>query len=62
MGKPSKNLAFPAESFGTDATVALNRARRASPQQMKPVKATVSRYVRSPTTNASKAGATPNEI
>ena len=62
MGKPSKYFALPEASLGTDATVALKRASRASPQQMNPVRTTVSRYVRRPTTNASKAGATPNEI
>ena len=62
IGKPSKYFDFPVTSFGTDATVALKRASRASPQHMKPVRTTVSRNVRRPTTNASNAGATPNEI
>ena len=61
MGNPSKYLAFPF-SFGIRATVALKRANRARPQQMKPVRNTVSRYVRRPTVNASNAGATPNDI
>ena len=62
MGRPSKYIDLPFASLGTEATVALNRARRARPQQMNPVRTTVSRYVRSPTTNASSAGATPKEI
>ena len=62
IGRPSKYRALPAESFGTRATVALNRASRARPQHMNPVRTTVSNSVRSPTANASKAGATPNDI
>lgn len=61
MGNPSKYFDFPVASFGTDATVALKRASRARPQQMNAVSTTVSRYVRRPTTNANKAGATPND-
>ena len=48
MGKPSKNLALPVSSFGAKATVALKRARRAIPQQMKTVKQSVSSVVRRP--------------
>ena len=62
MGRPSKYFALPPLFFGIKATVALNLARRASPQQMKPVRTTVSRYVLSPTTNAKRQGATPNDI
>jgi len=42
MGSPSKYFALPF-SLGTRATVALKRASRARPQQMKPVRTTVSR-------------------
>ena len=48
IGKPSKNLALPVSSFGAKATVALKRARRAIPQQMKTVKQSVSSVVRRP--------------
>jgi len=43
MGRPSKYLALPPSFLGIRATVALNRASRARPQQMKPVRTTVSR-------------------
>ena len=62
IGSPSKCFAFPDASFGTEATVALNLASLASPQQIKPVRITVSRMVRSPTSNARRAGATPKDI
>ena len=62
MGRPSKYLDLPVRSLGTSATVALKRARRARPQQMKPVRATVSRSVRRPMVKARRAGATPKEI
>ena len=62
IGKPSKYLDLPLASFGTWATVALKRARRAMPQQMKPVKMSVSAFVRIPITHAQNAGATPKEI
>jgi len=62
MGRPSKYFALPPSFLGTNATVALNRARRARPQHINPVRITVSRYVLNPTTNASRAGATPNDI
>jgi hypothetical protein len=61
IGRPSKYLDLPAASLGINATVALKRARRARPQHMKPVKHTVSRYVRRPTAKATTAGATPND-
>ena len=56
------NLALPLTSLGNNAAVALNRAKRASPQHIKAVKTIVSKVVRSPIQNANKAGATPNEI
>lgn len=62
IGSPSKYWDFPVASLGTSATVALNRARRARPEQMKPVRITVSSNVRKPITKAKNAGATPNEI
>ena len=61
MGKPSKNLALPVASLGAKATVALNRARRAMPQQMNMERMSVSAVVRRPTQNAHRAGATPND-
>jgi hypothetical protein len=62
IGRPSKYRAFPVESLGTRATVALNRASRARPQHINVVRMTVSSSVRRPTANASKAGATPKDI
>lgn len=62
VGRPSKYFDLPVASFGTIATVALKRARRARPQQMKQVRMTVSNHVRKPTANASTAGATQKEI
>lgn len=62
VGSPSKYFDFPVASLGTSATVALKRARRARPQQMKQVRMTVSNHVCRPTANASTAGATQKEI
>lgn len=62
IGKPSKYLAFPETSWGTNATVALNLANLAIPAQMKVVRIKVSVVVLNPTQNAATAGATPNEI
>jgi len=62
IGRPSKYFDFPVASFGTRATVALNRARRAIPEQMKEVRTRVSGMVRRPRVQAATAGATPNEI
>lgn len=62
IGNPSKYCDFPVLSFGTSATVALKRASRASPQQMKVVNAKMSSVERQPMVKARKAGATPNEI
>lgn len=62
MGRPSKYFDFPVVSLGMSATVALKRARRAMPAQMKSVRKSVSRGVRRPRVKARKAGATPNEI
>lgn len=62
MGNPSKYFDFPEASCGTRATVALNRANRAIPAQMKVVRSNVSAGVRSPIQNAKRAGATPNDI
>lgn len=62
IGRPSKYLLLPVSSLGTSATVALNRARRAMPAQMKSVRRAVSIGVRRPRVHATKAGATPNEI
>lgn len=62
IGRPSKYCDLPVLSFGMRATVALKRARRAIPQQMKAVRAMMSAVLRSPIANPRKAGATPNEI
>lgn len=62
IGNPSKNLDFPVVSLGSNATVALNLANRAIPQQMNVVKAKMSSVERQPMVNARKAGATPKEI
>ena len=62
VGRPSKYFDFPVASAGMSAMVALKRARRARPQQMKQVRMTVSSHVRKPTANASTAGATTKEI
>lgn len=62
MGRPSMYFDLPVLSLGTSATVALNRARRAIPAQMKMVRRSVSTGVLIPTQKANTAGATPNEI
>jgi hypothetical protein len=62
MGSPSKYFDFPEAFFGMRATVALNLASRARPQQTKPVRKTVSNHVRSPIAKANKPGATPKDI
>lgn len=62
IGNPSKNLDLPVVSLGSNATVALNLASRAIPQQMNVVKAKMSSVERQPMVNARKAGATPKEI
>src|SRR5258706_10774038 len=62
VGRPSKYFDLPVASLGMIATVALKRARRARPQQMKQVRMTVSNHVRKPIANASIAGATQKEI
>ena len=62
MGSPSMYFDFPFASCGTRATVALKRASRAIPAQMKKVRKSVSTGVRSPMQKARIAGATPNEI
>ena len=62
IGVPSKYLLFPVASFGTEATVTLNLARRERPQRTKKVRITVSSCVRKPMEKAQTAGATPNEI
>lgn len=61
MGRPSKYLIFPVVSAGMRATVALNLARRASPQATERPRRRVSRDERRPRVKARKAGATPNE-
>jgi len=61
MGNPSKYCDFPVESLGINATVALKRARRAMPQQIKVLSAKMSSVERQPMVNARKAGATPKE-
>ncbi len=62
IGNPSKYLLLPVASFGTAATVTLNRARRVSPHRTKKERNSVSRGVRRPRANAAVAGATPKEI
>ena len=62
IGRPSKYCDLPVLSFGRRATVALNRARRAIPQQMKEVRTKMSAVLRSPIAKPRKAGATPKEI
>lgn len=62
MGVPSKYCDFPVLSFGSVATVTLNRARRVRPQRTKNERKTWSSGVRIPIANAVAAGATPNEI
>ena len=62
MGVPSKYLTFPLLSLDSSATVALKRARRASPQQTKNVKTTTSKIFWNPQANPRTAGARPNEI
>lgn len=62
VGSPSKYFDLPVASFGMIAAVALKRARRARPQQVKQARMTVSNNDRKPTANASAAGATQKEI
>lgn len=62
IGSPSKYFDFPVESLGTSAMVALKRASRAIPAQMKVVRMRVSVGVWSPIQKAMRAGATPNDI
>lgn len=62
IGRPSKYCDLPVLSFGTRATVALNLASLANPQQIKVVRAKISSVDRHPIVNARKAGATPKEI
>ena len=62
VGRPSKYFDLPLPSFGMIAAVALKRARRARPQQVKQARMTVSNHVRKPIANASTAGATQKEI
>lgn len=61
MGRPSKYFDLPEGSEGMRATVALNLARRARPQETKRRRATRSSGVRRPRVNARTAGATPKE-
>lgn len=61
MGRPSKYFDLPEGSEGMSATVALNLARRARPQETKRRRAKRSSGVRRPSVNASTAGATPND-
>lgn len=62
IGSPSKYADLPVLSLGMSATVALKRARRAIPQQMKAVRAMMSAVLRSPIAKPRNAGATPKEI
>jgi hypothetical protein len=61
MGNPSKYLALPDASFGNEAAVTLNRARRESPERKKNARISESTVVRRPSVYASTDGATPNE-
>lgn len=61
IGRPSKYCDFPVLSLGIRATVALKRASRAMPQQMKVERAKMSSVERQPIVNARKAGAIPKE-
>lgn len=62
IGRPSKNFDLPVLSLGSNATVALNLASLAMPQQMNVASAKMSSVERQPMVNARKAGATPKEI
>ena len=61
-GVPSKYCDFPVLSFGSVATVTLNRASLRSAQMTKKVKQTWSTVVRMPIANAQAAGAAPKDI
>ena len=61
MGVPSKYFDFPVSSFGSTATVTLNRANLVSPQRTKMAKKRWSTGVLKPMANAAAAGATPKD-
>lgn len=61
MGHPSKYFALPVVSFGNEAAVTLNRARRDNPHNRKKASTIESMGVLIPRTYASTDGATPNE-
>ena len=61
MGVPSKYWLFPEASFGTLATVILNRASRVRPQRTKKARKRWSTGVRRPRANAAAAGEMPKE-
>jgi hypothetical protein len=61
IGVPSKYLDFPDLSFGSNATVTLNRASRVRPQRTKKVRRRWSTEERTPMEKAAAAGAMPKE-
>ena len=62
IGNPSKYLAFPVTSLGSEPVVTLKRANRQRPARRKKDRIKVSIVVLRPRTYAITDGATPNEI
>ena len=62
IGSPSKYFDLPPASFGRFATVALNLANLAKPEQTNPVNIIMSTVDLIPIVNAKNAGATPKLI
>lgn len=61
IGNPSKYLALPVESLGSEEAVTLNLARRDMPQRTKKARMKVSTVVRRPRVYANTDGAIPND-